>query len=95
MHSAPAKPGPYCCACAQALVEVSRRPIELPHLQDYVVKRLRSIPGLKLPEPEGAFYALPDMSQFFGHAVTADDFGSIPDIDTLCRQVPMLPLLTI
>ena len=59
------------------------------------MKRLRSIPGLKLPEPEGAFYALPDMSQFFGHAVTADDFGSIPDIDTLCRQVPMLLLLTL
>ena len=55
------------------------------------MKRLRSIPGLKLPEPEGAFYALPDMSQFFGHGVTADDFGSIPDIDTLCRQVHCCP----
>ena len=73
-----------------AAAHVPELPGEMPHMQDYVVRRLRGIPGLKLPEPEGAFYALPDMSQFFGHGVTADDFGSIPDIDTLCRQVPVI-----
>lgn len=56
-------------------------------LQDFVVKHLQRIPGVKLPEPEGAFYALPDMTSFFGPGVEADDFGSIPDVDTLCRQV--------
>lgn len=51
------------------------------------MERLQRIPGVKLPEPEGAFYALPDMTSFFGHGVEADEFGSIPDVDTLCRQV--------
>jgi len=50
------------------------------------VKRLQSIPGVVIPEPDGAFYALPDMTAFFGPDVEADGFGSIQDADTLCRQ---------
>lgn len=51
------------------------------------MEHLQRIPGVKLPEPEGAFYALPDMTSFFGPGVEAEDFGSIPDVDMLCRQV--------
>lgn len=50
------------------------------------MKRLQSIPGVVIPEPDGAFYALPDMTAFFGPDAEADDFGSIQDADTLCRQ---------
>ena len=56
------------------------------------MERLQRIPGVKLLEPKGAFYALPDMTSFFGHGVEADEFGSIPDVDTLCRQVPAAEL---
>ena len=35
-------------------------------LQDMIVSKLRTIPGVKLAEPEGAFYVLPEMSAFFG-----------------------------
>lgn len=58
------------------------------HLQDFVVQQLRGIPGVVIPQPEGAFYALPEVSAFFGPGVEAEDFGSIPDVDTLCRHAP-------
>ncbi|HVO80267.1 MAG TPA: pyridoxal phosphate-dependent aminotransferase [Terriglobales bacterium] len=35
-------------------------------LRDHVVNGLRSIPGLKCTLPEGAFYAYPNVSAFFG-----------------------------
>ena len=57
------------------------------HLQDFVVEQLREIPGVVIPQPEGAFYALPEVSALFGPGVEADDFGPVPDVDTLCRQV--------
>ena len=37
-------------------------------LRDYVVKGLRSIPGVKCTLPEGAFYAYPNVSEFFGRS---------------------------
>ena len=44
-----------------------------------------TLPGVVIPQPEGAFYALPEVTAFFGPGVEADDFGQIPDVDTLCR----------
>ena len=35
-------------------------------LRDHVVKGLRSIPGVSCTLPEGAFYAYPNVSSFFG-----------------------------
>jgi aspartate aminotransferase len=35
-------------------------------LRDHMVKGLRSIPGVKCTLPEGAFYAYPNVSEFFG-----------------------------
>ena len=55
------------------------------------MEQLRQIPGMVIPEPEGAFYALPEVSAFFGPDVEADDFGSIPDVDALCRQASGTP----
>jgi aspartate aminotransferase len=37
-------------------------------LRDYVVKGLRSIPGITCTLPEGAFYAYPNISSFLGRA---------------------------
>lgn len=38
-------------------------------LRDHVVTGLRSIPGVKCTMPEGAFYAYPNISGFFGRSV--------------------------
>src|SRR5438874_4237273 len=37
-------------------------------LRDHIVKGLRSIPGIKCTLPEGAFYAYPNVSAFFGRS---------------------------
>ncbi len=37
-------------------------------LRDHIVKGLRSIPGIKCTVPEGAFYAYPNVSAFFGRS---------------------------
>ena len=48
----------------QQCVEEMRR--EYIRLRDHVVSGLRAIPGVKCTLPEGAFYAYPNMSAFFG-----------------------------
>jgi aspartate aminotransferase len=40
--------------------------LEYIKLRDHVVKGLRSIPGVQCTLPEGAFYAYPNVSSFFG-----------------------------
>src|SRR5689334_15158526 len=50
----------------QQCVEDMRR--EYIQLRDHVVKGLRSIPGVKCTMPEGAFYAYPNVSAFFGRS---------------------------
>jgi aspartate aminotransferase len=40
--------------------------------RDFVVARLRAIPGVKCFEPRGAFYAYPDISVMLGHHGTGN-----------------------
>ncbi len=37
--------------------------------RDYVVSRLAGMKGVKIVEPQGAFYALPDVSSVFGRSI--------------------------
>ena len=39
--------------------------------RDYVVGRLRAIPGVKIAEPQGAFYAYPNISVGFRNGITS------------------------
>jgi aspartate aminotransferase len=50
----------------QECVETMRR--EYVTLRDHVVNGLRAIPGVKCTMPEGAFYAYPNVSAFFGRS---------------------------
>lgn len=40
--------------------------------RDLVVRLLREIPGLKVPEPKGAFYVFPDVSHYLGDGIASD-----------------------
>jgi aspartate aminotransferase len=51
---------------------------EFARRRELVCDRLRQIPGLRLPVPEGAFYAFFDVSHFFGKS-----FGGKPVTDSL------------
>lgn len=55
--------------------------------KDMIISKLRAIPGVKLVEPQGAFYVLPEMSAFFGPGAEAKDFGMVPDSDTFCMYL--------
>jgi len=39
--------------------------------RDFVIKRLRAIPGVKTSEPKGAFYAYPNISAAFGKGISS------------------------
>lgn len=55
--------------------------------RDFLCKALKRIPGVQLDEPAGAFYMFPDVSEFFGPETSADQFGPVPDVDSLCRYL--------
>ena len=60
----------------QQCVEDMRR--EYVQLRDHIINGLRSIPGVTCTYPQGAFYAYPNISAFFGHSGinSASDFAS-------------------
>ncbi|AIE85518.1 pyridoxal phosphate-dependent aminotransferase [Fimbriimonas ginsengisoli] len=41
--------------------------------RDLIVGLLRQIPGIKVPEPQGAFYVFPDVSAYLGNDLATDD----------------------
>nr|CAD1832806.1 unnamed protein product [Ananas comosus var. bracteatus] len=63
--------------------------------RDFLVKSFKEIPGVKISEPQGAFYLFVDFSSFYGSEV--EGFGIIKDSESLCRflldkaQVALVP----
>jgi len=50
--------------------------------RDYLVRSFRELPGVKISEPQGAFYLFIDFSSYYGSEV--EGFGTIKDSETLC-----------
>ena len=44
---------------------------EYKNRRDFVVQRLRAIPGVKIAEPKGAFYAYPNVSVAYGRGISS------------------------
>ncbi|CAH9091014.1 unnamed protein product [Cuscuta europaea] len=63
--------------------------------RDFLVKSFREIEGVKISEPQGAFYLFIDLSTYYGREVAG--FGVIKDSESLCRylldkaQVALVP----
>ena len=57
-------------AADHAAVEAMR--VEFQARRDLIVGLLRQIPGLKVFEPQGAFYVLPDVTAFLGGEIATD-----------------------
>lgn len=66
---------------------------EFTRRRDYVISELRSIPGVKVPMPEGAFYALPDVSAFYGRKTPSGEV--INDSLQLCAWLLAKHLLAV
>ena len=50
--------------------------------RDYLLERLRALPGVKVPKPEGAFYLFPQVSEYYG--TVAPSGRTISSSDDLC-----------
>lgn len=63
--------------------------------RDYLIKSLGELEGVKISEPQGAFYLFVDFSSYFG--IEAEGFGMIDGSESLCRylldnaQVALVP----
>nr|CAB3474930.1 unnamed protein product [Digitaria exilis] len=63
--------------------------------RDYLVKKFRELPGVKISEPQGAFYLFINFSSYYGSEV--EGFGTIKDSESLCvfllekAQVALVP----
>ncbi|XP_014496822.1 bifunctional aspartate aminotransferase and glutamate/aspartate-prephenate aminotransferase-like [Vigna radiata var. radiata] len=53
--------------------------------RDFLVKSFREIDGVKISEPQGAFYLFIDFSIYYGREVQG--FGKIEDSESLCRYL--------
>ncbi|MDE2771035.1 MAG: pyridoxal phosphate-dependent aminotransferase [Bacteroidota bacterium] len=50
--------------------------------RDYLLQRMRSVPGIRAPKPEGAFYLFPQCSEYYG--MVAESGRTINSSDDLC-----------
>ncbi|XP_022739681.1 bifunctional aspartate aminotransferase and glutamate/aspartate-prephenate aminotransferase isoform X1 [Durio zibethinus] len=63
--------------------------------RDFLVKSFRELEGVKISEPQGAFYLFIDFSSYYG--IEAEGFGKIENSESLCRylldkaQVALVP----
>ncbi|XP_078441220.1 aspartate aminotransferase [Wolffia australiana] len=53
--------------------------------RDFLVQAFRQIDGVKISEPQGAFYLFMDFSSYYGSEV--EGFGVIDDSESLCRYL--------
>ncbi|KAF9600754.1 hypothetical protein IFM89_012198 [Coptis chinensis] len=53
--------------------------------RDYLVRSFKEMEGVKISEPQGAFYLFLDFSSYYGSEV--EGFGTIKDSDSLCRYL--------
>ena len=52
--------------------------------RDHILERIRQIPGIKVHEPQGAFYIFPDVSAYFGKQFKEE---TIANADDLCMYL--------
>ncbi|KAJ6366131.1 hypothetical protein OIU77_002666 [Salix suchowensis] len=63
--------------------------------RDFLIKSFGGMEGVRMSEPQGAFYLFIDVSSYYG--TEAEGFGKIEDSDSLCRylldeaQVALVP----
>ena len=67
---------------------------EFARRREYMVRRLNEMPGLVCPVPEGAFYAFPDVSHYFGRKledVEIKDSTTFAEALLRCVHVAVVP----
>jgi aspartate aminotransferase len=65
---------------------------EFSRRKDFILKEIRQIKGIKVQDPDGAFYIFPDVSAFFGKSA---DGQKIENADDLCMYLLEKGLISI
>lgn len=68
----------------QECVEEMRQAFE--HRRDLIVRLAKDIPGMKVLEPQGAFYLFPDVSAFFGKKYNGQTIENANDVVNFLLQ---------
>jgi aspartate aminotransferase len=62
--------------------------------RDLVIGLLKEIPGLKINTPEGAFYAFPDVSSFFGKTLNGYEINNAEDLSMYLLEYANIATVT-
>ncbi|HPB31831.1 MAG TPA: pyridoxal phosphate-dependent aminotransferase [Candidatus Sumerlaeota bacterium] len=68
----------------QSCIEEMRRAFE--ERRNYMVARLRAMPGVKCAMPGGAFYVFPDVSSFYGRKLAGRPIGGSMDMANILLE---------
>lgn len=72
------------CALTSDLKPTLEMVEEFARRKDFILKEIRQIDGIKVQDPDGAFYIFPDVSAFFGKSA---DGQRIENADDLCMYL--------
>jgi aspartate aminotransferase len=77
-------------AAATALVDCDAQAAEMKakfaERRRVAVERLRAIPGVRVPEPRGAFYVFPDFSSYYGKKIEGELVRSSADLSRVLLE---------
>src|SRR5690606_3843907 len=83
---------------AVAALTGSQQPVhdmvrEFARRREYLVERLRAIPGIECPMPQGAFYAFPRVSSAFGRKIGGQVIENSSDLAQILLQEAKVALV--
>jgi aspartate aminotransferase len=84
-----------------ALAAVSANPVVVNEMKsaflerrNFMIDQLNSIPGMKINQPQGAFYVFPDVSEFFGKSVGDKLINNADDLCLYLLEEAKVALVT-
>ncbi|CCO07194.1 pyridoxal phosphate-dependent aminotransferase [Desulforamulus hydrothermalis] len=67
--------------------EVAAMVVEFAKRRDYMLERVKALPGVSCPKPGGAFYLYPNVSAYFGKSYQGKTVNSATDLADLLLEV--------
>ncbi len=85
-------------AASVAALSGSQEPVaamvaEFAKRRDYMLERVKAIPGLTCPKPGGAFYLYPNVSAYFGKSYQGQLVNSATDLAGLLLEVAQVAVV--
>lgn len=62
--------------------------------RDHILEKIRQIPGIKVHEPQGAFYIFPDVSAYFGKSADGETIKNADDLSMYLLEKGLVSTVT-